>query len=461
MGIVEHGGDCASKTNQEKHNTMNINNNIERRGESFWLRKQHGGKRHVINLNTTSRKVALARARSIWRGIVGGATEAAIAGLAGGGTVKVIPTLGRITDTYLEAPIDLPRTTRTNNVARLHRILLEARGITEPELEPVTILSADLIGEFLAVREATPPRLPAWEQAARQPHERSRPGKLTPADLNRARTTARSIVCQARGIFKKELTDPDFGIYSEYELPETLKGFMRRPLPRVHKRVYTPPGRQEMGRILGALPALEETNPAAFVAVLLALALGLRRGEIIKARWSMIHWLEGEGGGEPRPFIKLTDSADWKGTKGRAERMIPIPPAVYAKLISHQDNPTYLVPDNHGREMTEAERAGGRAPGNGFPGAAHYRASTSGMHGLSADVNAWLRGIGWQRRQGLHELRKFYGAMIATASGNLYEAQKLLGHVDVNTTRDTYAALLSAPDYNDAIEERLGLAATA
>ena len=52
-----------------------------------------------------------------------------------------------------------------------------------------------------------------------------------------------------------------------------------------------------------------------------------------------------------------------------------------------------------------------------------------------------MRAAGWERKQCLPEMRKWYGAEMATKTGDLYLVQKLLGHADPQTTTKTYESL--------------------
>lgn len=416
---------------------MNIDKNIFKgnpkkpgTSEHYWLRKQHAGKRHCIDLLTTNKKAALSRARALWANIIDGTANATLAKLKPAAP-KLPATLGDVAEAYLASPTSpASQKSKGHNLAALWLMLREGAKITEPKKERASILTTSLIEHWIAYREK---------------HKAGRKGKKpTPKQMNRARRTICSYVSQARSVFAASLLDEKFGAYRKLTLPD-LTGFMKCPLPRAIKKLYTPPSTAEMAPIIAGLPDLEKENPAAFLCILLALGCGLRRGEIIKARWSMVDW--DETGETRRPFIKLTDSSDWKGAKGNAERRVPIPPAIYAKLLKYQDTPVYLIPDENGKKKRRTR----------FDNPGFYRSNTSGANGLSADANRWMRSRGWKRRQGLHELRKYYGSMVATESGSLYATQLVLGHQDVNTTRDYYAGLLESPDYNAAIEKRLNM----
>ena len=318
-----------------------------------------------------------------------------------------------------------------------------------------TAITPDVLATWINQREKRPPCLSKSELAARAPHEVSKPGKLTPADLNRVRTTIVAQAGNARAVFNQACRDPNHGYLRPFNIPE-LEGFLTLPLPDLEARIYKVPDEEKIDAIVAALPALEEKSPAVFIGILLALGMGLRRGEIQHARWSQITWEN------KKPILILGVTHDWHGTKGKAERRVEIAPSIYQKLIKHQDQGTYLVPDT--REAPAVIKSGKghfstQRPGGGTTGPHAYRTST-GSWGMAADCNKWLTSLGWDRRLKLHELRKYFGAMVVTETGSLYEAQQLLGHQCVETTRDAYAGLTKRPQFTGAVDARLGLAHT-
>ena len=135
-------------------------------------------------------------------------------------------------------------------------------------------------------------------------------------------------------------------------------------------------------------------------AVALASSCGLRAGEIANARWS---WIEGS-------MIRVQATDEWS-PKDKAERSIPIPAHIAAKIDSVRTGDRLIA---------------GRMP---------Y---------VSERVMDWARYLGWDRDKFLHELRKWFGAQVATQAG-LYAAQKLLGHSSPDLTASYYADLVDIP----------------
>lgn len=433
----------------------NIEKNVVKRHGRWYLRKMLHGVHHEVDLYASSKAQAIGQARKEWKRILTGeAVETTLSTKR-----KRIPAIGELRKPYLDAALKCSHKGRCDNFTTLCLIIREALGITKKEamaLSTAKAITPEVLSVWIKLREDRPPRLTKAELAARQPHEISKPGKLTPFDLNRVRGTIISTITHARSVFCVDGLDPDSGYLRSFNIPE-LKGFMRVVLPEVEERVWNVPSESKIDAIVGALPDLEKKSPAVFIGILLGLGMGLRRGEIINARWSQFFWED------KQPKLKLGATHDWRGTKGKRERVVPIPGEVYAKLIEHQDNETYLVPDK--REAAEVIKRGKghfstQRPGAGKTGPNAYRKSTSGSWGMAADCNRWLTSVGWDRRQKLHEMRKYFGAMVVTETGSLYEAQQLLGHQNVNTTRDSYAGLTKRTQYTGAIDARLGLAST-
>jgi len=431
----------------------NIEKNVVKKHGRWYLRKMLRGVHHELDLYASSKAQAIGQARKEWKRILAGETGATTLG----SKRKRIPTVGDLKKPYLDAALKCSHKGRTYNFADLCRIIGEALGITKKEVLALPVdkaITPEVLAAWIKVREARPPRLAKTERAARDPHEISKPGKLTPFDLNRVRGTIISTITHSRAVFCAAARDPESGYLRSFNIPE-LKGFLGVVLPSIEERVWRVPHEAKIDRVVAALPKLEKKSPAVFIGILLGLGMGLRRGEIINARWSQFFWEN------KVPKIKLGATHDWKGTKGKRERSVPIPLEVYAKLLEHKDNETYLVPDK--REAAAVIKRGKghfstQRPGRGKTGPNAYRKSTSGSWGMAADCNRWLTTVGWDRRQKLHEMRKYFGAMVVTETGSLYEAQVLLGHQRVETTRDAYAGLTKRPQYTEAVDQRLGLA---
>ena len=59
-------------------------------------------------------------------------------------------------------------------------------------------------------------------------------------------------------------------------------------------------------------------------------------------------------------------------------------------------------------------------------------------HHLGKDVSAYFRSKGWNRNQCLHELRKYFGCLLAKETKDLSVVMRALGHQDLATTQNYY-----------------------
>jgi len=318
-----------------------ITKNIIKHHGRYHLRKMLHGEHHLVDLHTMSLRTAKARARAEWRDIL---NREANGGIAKAKAYRSVPTLGEVSKVYLAATVGPKAVTRRHNLYCLRRLAVDVLGITHAAADKMRVnevANVDLLAAWINQRKATPPKLSRHEAATRAPHELSKPGRLTPYDLNTVLITIEGAIKHARGVFSERSMHKDFGCLRNFNIPD-LGGFMSLPLPEYEARIYRPPSPEEIGRVIEALPALEEKSPAVFVAILLGIGLGLRRGEIQHARWSMIEWVEGI------PVLVIGATHDWAGTKGKHERRVEIAPSVYRKLIEHKGNETFIVPDARG-----------------------------------------------------------------------------------------------------------------
>ena len=198
----------------------------------------------------------------------------------------------------------------------------------------------------------------------------------------------RSSETKIRSIFRKDLR-PLYG-----SLPKPLIEWLDSPKTKAPPVSYTMPPQQLIDKTWEESKKLAELSPNAHAAFIMAITAGLRKGEIEAFRSS---WLNGK-----RLTIPAFDNNFQ--TKSRKSRVVPV-------------------------------------------GEAFIKFAKEGITDDDCRVlNRWLKQtVGWTTYKGVHEMRKLYGAQIATGYG-LYVAQKLLGHTDPKITSDYYAALCSIPD---------------
>jgi integrase len=184
--------------------------------------------------------------------------------------------------------------------------------------------------------------------------------------------------------------------------------------------------RKDHGHKARWLPVdFRQPHPDAYVALLLALGVGLRANEIDKARWS---WLRYDRDGNC--FVEIHEEDDFK-PKGGTLRIIKVPRDLCDAICGAR------------RDMASPYITGGQAGSRNAESGEGYRRPET-----FRAVNLWLRMHGVEEGisggHPLHRLRKQFGSALATEFG-LFAAQKLLGHSSPTTTAKYYAAQTELP----------------
>jgi integrase len=154
--------------------------------------------------------------------------------------------------------------------------------------------------------------------------------------------------------------------------------------------------------------------------VLIALAAGLRKGEIDTLCWHQIDFERGV------IRVEATDTANLKSADSRGE--VPLDASVVELLRGFRARATaaFVI---EGGDGVSGPRMWGR----------NYR-----VQNVFDRVTAWLRGHGVTAKKPLHELRKELGALI-TAEHGIYAASRVLRHADLSTTAAHYTDLKTRP----------------
>jgi integrase len=225
----------------------------------------------------------------------------------------------------------------------------------------------------------------------------------------RARRSANSTLVQARSIFARYIMADK--LYPN--LPD-ISGFLNvRALPAVPKTFRFELIDEWCQKVFANLPELRENDPAAYLYVRLAAGLGLRAREISEAR---ISWIVGAKGGRML-FVQPTET--WI-PKGRKERKIPLGEDIYHDIVALTDGSEWIVPAENANQRKE---------------------------GISKRVCVWMTALGWPFDKKVHELRRWFGAQVATQTGSLFDAQRVLGHASHETTNQYYADLVKPPEF--------------
>jgi integrase len=233
----------------------------------------------------------------------------------------------------------------------------------------------------------------------------------TPAEQHSRKTSCNSTLRQARSLFGKKITRfvplPEPGPFQHVE-------FFPRQSAKYFSRI------DAKALLRQARNELAENDSPAFLVVLIALATGLRKGEIDTLCWHQIDFERG------LVRVEHTDTASLKSADSRGE--VPIDASVVALLRGFRARATgaFVI---EGGDGVSGPRMWGR----------NYR-----VQSVFDRVTAWLRGHGVTARKPLHELRKELGALI-TAEHGIYVASRVLRHADLATTAAHYTDLKTRP----------------
>jgi integrase len=211
------------------------------------------------------------------------------------------------------------------------------------------------------------------------------------------------------------------GVYAEegVRLPD-LAGWRAQKLLPEPRHVYVPIPTSLVDGIWAAAPALRQADPQAYIALLMSICCGLRRGEAANLRWSQILEIDG------RRLIRLGVS------KSGHPRLIPLEPAVWEELRSLAPVVPMTQPADPGAPVPAGEDYVLEGP------------TTKRWREPFDRLSAWLAGLGWDRRKKAHELRKHFGSLLATQHGTRTAAM-VLGNTEP-VLRAHYDALLSLPE---------------
>ncbi len=238
-----------------------------------------------------------------------------------------------------------------------------------------------------------------------------------PAQERSKMTSCNSTIRQARSLFAPKVVK----FLPDLRLPDPLPFHEVEFFPRQSAKYFSKIDPRKL--LQEAKDSLAESNSPAFLAILLALSAGLRRGEIDSLCWHQIDF--------ERQLIRVesTERASLKTVDSRGE--VPI-----------DENVVAILRGFHARAAGEfvVEADGGQ--GGQKKWGQHYRADV-----VFDQLTAWLRSKGVDARKPLHELRKELGALV-TAEHGIYAASRVLRHADVSTTARHYSDLKTRPVVN-------------
>ncbi len=233
----------------------------------------------------------------------------------------------------------------------------------------------------------------------------------TPAEQRSRMTSCNSTVRQARSLFGKKIARfvplPDSRPFDDVE-------FFPRQSAKYFSRI------DAKTLLTQARDELAENDSPAFLVVLLALAAGLRKGEIDTLAWNQIVFDRGV------IRVEHTDTANLKSADSRGEVPIDVSVVELLRRFRARASGVFVI---EGGDGVSGPRLWGR----------NYR-----VQSVFDRVTAWLRAHGVTAKKPLHELRKELGALI-TAEHGIYAASRVLRHSDLATTAAHYTDLKTRP----------------
>ncbi len=233
----------------------------------------------------------------------------------------------------------------------------------------------------------------------------------TPAEEHSRKTSCNSTLRQARSLFGKKITR---FVQSPEPIPFQDVEFFPRQSAKYFSRI------DAKALLIQARDEFAEKDSPAFLVVMLALASGLRKGEIDTLCWHQIDFERG------LIRVEHTDKTSLKSADSRGEVPIDTSMTELLRGFHARAKGTFVIESSEG---LSGPRTWGRS----------YRAQS-----VFDRVTAWLRKHGVAARKPLHELRKELGALI-TAEHGIYAASRVLRHADLATTAAHYTDLKTRP----------------
>ena len=228
-----------------------------------------------------------------------------------------------------------------------------------------------------------------------------------------ARVSCNTFIREARSLFGKNMLEGLEDVVLPNPLPFAGVKLEKRSSQRYQSTFDV------MTLVKDACEELAFQYPERFKMFVLAVVVGLRRGEIDKLEWPAFNWATGT--------LNIAPTKYFRGKTEDSIRSIWIPPQMLEIFRGYraQAQGVFVV------ESTVA-------PIMGLP-YEHYRCGTAFEHLIT-----WLRAKGVSAQKPIHTLRKEFGSLIAAQFG-IYAAKELLGHADIATTASYYLEAKGQP----------------
>jgi integrase len=239
----------------------------------------------------------------------------------------------------------------------------------------------------------------------------------TPFEKKSRRTSCNSTIRQARSLFAPKIVK----FIPDLKLPSPLPFEDVEFFPKQNNKYFSKIDPEEL--LKKAQTELAAQNPAAFLAMLLALGAGLRKGEIDSLQWNQVDFDKG------LVRVETTDKADLKTSDSRGEVDIDFGTVAILRGYRAKAKGLFVI---ESKNLNSGAQTWGR----------QYRAN-----GVFETLKSWLREQGVEARKPIHELRKELGSLVTRKYG-IYAASRMLRHSSVATTEAHYTDLKSRPVIN-------------
>jgi integrase len=381
----------------------------------YTTRIQWRGRRHRFALGTANKEAAAAKAAAIWRDLTAHGLEVTLAKhkstAAPEATLATATTIGEWVAAASGVWDGKPAT--FGGYARALRfiaseILALSKSRKRFGRTQARTYREQVDGAPLAM--LSPQAIQAWRI-----QYLSRAGD-NPVRQRAARISCNSALRLARSLFSRRIlkfVDPKI---VPGELPFRGVEFFSRESMRYQSKF-------DPSALLRA--AVDELDPDALKVLLLALCVGLRRGEIDRLLWRQVDF--------DRRLIRVevTEAGALKTEDSTGAVQIDEELAALLRGFRAKAKGEYVIDS-------------GQAEGGSVSYGQRYRCLK-----VFARLTGWLRSHGVTARRAIHELRKEAGSIVATQSG-IHAASRFLRHADIAITAAHYA------DHKERITVPLG-----
>lgn len=308
---------------------------------------------------------------------------------------------------FARAMSEAKPSTFSDYVSSLRRMMTDIFSIPRPAAKRTAATSPEFQKWSLAVdriklADLTTSRLEGWAM------DFVKTRSSTPREKEVARTSARSLLAQAKALFSKSII-AKARRHGEMILPDPIpfEGVQLPKVDRARVRYRSTINLPELFE--SAQSSLDDEEMKVFI---LAVACGLRRGEIDSLLWRQVDFDQG------LIRVERTEFADLKSSSSAGD--IPLDLEILAMFRGWRAKA-------EGEFVIEA----------GKPRkAVKQRAYRSGK--VFKSLIEWLRDHGVTAQKPLHELRKEAGKLMTEEHG-IFAASRFLRHADVKTTAAHYA----------------------